>query len=367
MSLYLDIISKRRNGPVAGLARAGLFSLSVPYGVAVTARNWFYEFISNVQWLDRPCVSVGNLTTGGTGKTPLVIWLASRLSRSDKKVAILSRGYKGSARGNDELKLVSDACPHAVCIAHPDRANAGRYAVSEHNVDVILLDDGFQHRKVGRDLDIVLIDASRPLGYGHLLPCGLLREPVGGLKRADVIVFTRINQTSAQQLATLKARCAVLNSEAMVLGCDHRPTGIVDLLGNKEEISQLSGKSILAFSGVGHPHAFARSLADLGAKPFKVMDFPDHHNYSIADCRRICETAQQAGAEMMLTTEKDLVKLRSLQFDWPMPLSALRIVIDFVGDGGKMLLALVNELCEAQRHLPPSMSSPGPSPTPPLP
>ncbi len=318
--------------------------MSLPYSALLAGRNWFYDSLANVHWLDRPCISIGNITTGGTGKTPVVIWLADQLIRRGNKVAILSRGYKGDASGNDELQLVTDACPRAICIAGPDRVNTGNYAIAKHDVDILLLDDGFQHRRIGRDLDIVLIDASCPFGHGRVLPRGLLRESVTALRRAHVIIITRLSQSTPDQLAALKAQCRELSPEAEIVGCDHAPVAVCDERGNTEGIDVLSGQSILAFAGIGNPGAFAQTLSHCGAKPIQIIDYPDHHRYTLPDCSRIATAALAAGAELLLTTEKDLVKLERLQFDWPVPLRALRIKIDFAGDGDKMLLARVQQL-----------------------
>ena len=344
MSLYFDIISGRRPGALAGMARASLRAMSFPYSALLAGRNWFYDYLANVHWLDRPCVSIGNLTTGGTGKTPVVIWLADQLIQRGHKVAVLSRGYKGDDQGNDELQLVTDACPKAICIAAPDRVSAGNYAITEHDVDILLLDDGFQHRRIGRDLDIVLIDASCPFGHGCVLPRGLLRESLTALGRAHVIIITRLSQTTPDQLADLKAKCKALSPDAEIIGCDHAPVAVCDERGNTEEIDILAGQHILAFSGIGNPGGFERTLSHCGARPIKIMTYPDHHRYTPSDCHDIAAAALTAGAELLLTTEKDLVKLARLQFDWPVPLRALRIRIDFAGDGDKMLLARVQEL-----------------------
>lgn len=348
MSLYFDIISGRRKGLFAAVVRAGLFLMSILYRPLAAARNWFYDGLANTAWLERPCISVGNITTGGTGKTPLIAWLAKELASQGKKVAILSRGYKGDAGGNDELKMTSQACPQAICIANPDRVSAGRYAIQEHGADVILLDDAFQHRRIGRDLDIVLLDASCPLGYGHVLPRGLLRESAGGLQRATLLIITHVSKTTPQQLAELKKRCRELNPDAEILGCEHRPTMLADEQGRTEEISQLSGATVVAFAGIGNPDGFVQTLSQLGAKPIRTIRYPDHHRYTVSDCREISHTAQLVGAEFLVTTEKDMVKLTRLSFDWPVPLRCLRIKIDFVAQGGKMLLALVNDLFDEE-------------------
>ncbi|MCZ6652843.1 MAG: tetraacyldisaccharide 4'-kinase [Planctomycetota bacterium] len=346
MPLYTDIISGRRRGLFGAASRAALRTLSLPYCGLVNLRNAYYDTFANLRWLDRPCISIGNITTGGTGKTPLVIWLAGELIHAGKKVAIISRGYKGNAHGNEELELVSSLCPKAICIANPNRVVAGHYAVEEHDVDVIILDDAFQHRRVDRDLNVLLLDSACPFGFGHILPRGLLREPVRGLDRAHVIVMSHISRVSPDQLADLKSLCARHSPDAEILGCEHRPTGLLDAEGRSEDISQLSGAAVLAFAGIGNPVGFVHTLTNLGAKPRRMIPFADHHHYDIADCRRITAAARSVGAEILVTTEKDMVKLRRLEHDWPVTLRSLQIKIDFAAGGGKMLLALVDELFE---------------------
>ncbi len=344
MPTYREVISNDARGLVAAVARAALRLLSWPYGAVVALRNGYYDSYAAVHWPDRPCISIGNITAGGTGKTPVIMWLAERLIADGRRVAILSRGYKGDHSGNDELRMVSNALPQAVCVVHADRVQAARFAVQQHAAEVILLDDGFQHRRLGRSLDIVLIDASCPLGYGHLLPRGLLREPARGLRRAQVIVITRLSLCAPEQLATLRARCRKLAPQATLLGCDHRPSGLVDLHDRHAEISELAGRQVLLFSGIGHPHAFEQTVANLGAKPVHSLRFPDHHAFTSADCARICATAERAGADLILMTEKDRTKVQRLSFAWSLPPWALQIKIDFGGNGGKMLLNIVQEL-----------------------
>ena len=162
------------------------------YGRGMAIRNAYYNKWALPIWLEAPVISVGNLTVGGTGKTPMTLWLCRRMLERGRKPAVLSRGYKATRGGiADEILMLSQCCPEAVVVAHPNRAAAGRLAIAEYQAGAIILDDGFQHRRVGRDLDIVLIDATLPFGYEHLLPRGLLREPVHSLRRAEAVVVTR--------------------------------------------------------------------------------------------------------------------------------------------------------------------------------
>ena len=158
--------------------------------------------------------------------------------------------------------------------------------------------------------------------------------------------MSHISSVSPEQLADLKSLCARHNPDASIFGCEHRPTGLLDADGHSEEISQLSGAAILALAGIGNPDCFVHTLTNLGAKPKRMIPFADHHHYDLADCRRITAAARSVGAEILVTTEKDMVKLRRLEHDWPVPLRSLQIKLDFAGGGGKMLLALVDELFE---------------------
>ena len=184
-SRYIQLVSGQRRGLGPSLERALLRGLSWGYGLGVSLRNRYYDRWALPTWLDVPIISVGNLTVGGTGKTPMTLWLCRQLLDRGLKPAVISRGYKASQQGlADELLMISRQCPRVVAVANPNRAAAGRLAIEEYGAQAVVLDDGFQHRRLGRDLDIVLIDATRPFGYSFLLPRGLLRERVAGLARA---------------------------------------------------------------------------------------------------------------------------------------------------------------------------------------
>jgi len=351
MTDYFGIISNQRKGIIARLARAALYVLSVFYRFILAVRNFYYDMQMGQAPLERPCISIGNLTTGGTGKTPLVEWLANECIRVGRKVAILSRGYKGKDRVNDELQMVSSICPQALCVANPDRVKGGRYAIEEHNVELLILDDGFQHRRIGRDIDLVLVDATSPFGYGHVLPRGLLREPLGNLERADVVVISRASQVEAGKFKEIKDQCAHLAPTAEILACNHQPTEAVDIQGNHSDLSLFTGSSILAFAGIGNPQAFENTITSMCSRPVKMQIFDDHHHYTTTDCHRICEQAQKLEVDLLLTTEKDMIKLKELEFEWPLPLWALKIKIDFIGQGGKILLDLVEQLFREEPYL----------------
>ena len=191
-------------------------------------RNKLFDFgIKRAHRLDRPVISIGNITTGGTGKTPAVQWIARRLITAGHRPASLLRGYTvGASTQSDEAILLERSLKIPV-IANPDRVAAGRQLIVTHpEIDVILLDDGFQHRRLYRDLNLVLIDATNPFGYGHVLPRGMLREPLAGLRRADVLIVTRSDLIEGDQLNELKSRLRQFNPTAPILQSRHRLTSI---------------------------------------------------------------------------------------------------------------------------------------------
>lgn len=310
-------VKRLMSGEARGIGPAilrGLLRCFEPfYALAVRTNNGLYDHgIRKVHRLERPVVSVGNITTGGTGKTPAVQWIARKLLMAGHRPASLLRGYTvGNATKSDEATLLEQSLQIPVR-ANPDRVSAGRALIAQHpEVDVILLDDGFQHRRVHRDLDLVLIDATNPLGYGHVLPRGMLREPLSGLHRADVLILTRSDLASAQGLTQIEERLRRYNQSAPILRCRHKITALVN--GSVTlPIEDLRARRIFSFCGLGNPTAFHQDLANVGAIDPGHRWFGDHHNYSRAEIDILTERAQEAGAEMMVTTEKDWVKIEPL-------------------------------------------------------
>lgn len=308
---YVRIISGRRRGPAAACARGALALCAVVYRMGVRVRNRRYDRPGKTIAAGAPVISVGNLTTGGTGKTPVVAWIVRRLCESGRRPGILSRGYKSLASGvNDEKLLLERLCPDVPHVQNPDRVAGAREAINAHGCDVLVLDDGFQHRRLRRDVDIVLIDALNPWGYGHVLPRGLLREPRHGLRRASLVLITRADLVEPRQLTELRRKIA-RHTSAVILTAEFRPTSLVDAAGATSPLTDLHRRAILAFCGIGNPNGFRRTLASieprLGAA--ELITFPDHHHYGAADLERIATRACSRGADLLLTTEKDLVKL----------------------------------------------------------
>lgn len=306
------------------MARAGLSVLSGGFAVGTSLRRAAYGVkLRRPQRLDVPVVSVGNLAVGGTGKTPFVAWLATRLLEAGRRPGILARGYgadvvhAGEPGGplNDEGAVLRHVLGKAVPQRQdPDRARGGRELLARHpGTDVLVLDDGFQHWALARDLDIVLLDATCPFGYGRLLPRGRLREKPAALARAGAVVLTRIDALDDAARQRLIARVGV-HTDAPVAGAQTVATQVVTG-GRGEAPSVLRGTPVYAVSGIGTPDAFRRTLEDLGAAVVGHRTFPDHHGGSRADWQRIEREAKEAGAARIVVTRKDAVKLRPLPDD----------------------------------------------------
>jgi tetraacyldisaccharide 4'-kinase len=291
--------------------RLGLYLANLPYGWAVTLRNLLYD--RGWQRIHRapvPVVSVGNLTAGGTGKTPCVEYVARRYRQRGRRVAILSRGYGSVAGPNDEALVLEENLPDVPHLQDADRATLAEVAVEELESEVLVLDDGFQHRRLARDLDIVLVDATDPWGGGHLLPRGLLRESPRGLRRAGAIVLTRCDQATSDERDRVRARIGRLAPGVPVAETVHRPLGLINA-GGTAPLERLRERPAAAFCGIGNPEAFRRTLLDLGASLGAFRTFPDHHAYTRADVEDLTAWAgRQATDCVVVTTQKDLVKLR---------------------------------------------------------
>ena len=276
---YFDIISNDSRSPIAILARVGLRLLTIPYGIAIYCRNkWFDKHSSASTRISIPVISVGNITVGGTGKTPLVEFISRYLRQQQIRVTLVSRGY-GSKEGkpNDEALELERKLPDVPHLQNPDRVAAAAMAITEFQAQLILLDDAFQHRRIKRDLDIVLIDATRPFGYGHLLPRGLLREPLRNLKRADLIAITRVDQIGTEQYHELEKQIQRFNETADIVSFSHAITGIENNSGAQQELSHISEKRVVAFCGIGNPRVFQDMLDQHGLQVVHFESFADQN------------------------------------------------------------------------------------------
>ena len=294
------------------LARAGLQLLAIPYGIVIYCRNQRFDKQSSASTgISIPVISVGNITTGGTGKTPLVEFIARYLRQQQIRVTIVSRGY-GSQEGkpNDEALELERKLPNVPHLQNPDRVAAARMAIAEFEAQLILLDDAFQHRRIKRDLDIVLIDATCPFGYGHLLPRGLLREPLRNLKRADLIAITRVDQISTEQCQKLEKQIQRFNASADIVSFSHAITGIENNSGTQQGLSHISGKRVVAFCGIGNPQVFQDLLVQQDLHVVHFESFADHHDYQRKDIQRLVKLAETHQTTTFICTHKDLVKIQ---------------------------------------------------------
>ncbi len=289
-----------------------LWPASILYGFIVKIRIWLYAkgFLKQRR-LNAAVISVGNLTVGGTGKTPLVIWLADKLLAQGQRVAILSRGYHGSGGTSDEIELMRSRLQNRVAFGvGKNRFEQGHLLESRQAIDIFILDDGFQHLQLARDLDIVLVDASRPVGNQSLLPAGPMREPISSLARAGIVLFTRIEtQAGATEAIERLSGLPVFAATTGLLGF-RRLDGDGALLSATE----IGAGPFFAFCGIGNPEAFSRDLKRWGIPPAEYMLFADHHRYTLDDVRAIEQSAVEAGAKALLTTEKDSWNLAGVKF-----------------------------------------------------
>jgi tetraacyldisaccharide 4'-kinase len=359
--LLWKVWSEERAADPIGVLRAGLHILSLPYRGAVAARNRLYaRGLLRQERLPCPVISVGNLTVGGTGKTPTVILIAAMLKGKGRRPAVLSRGYGGAARApvntvsdgkrilmgwreaGDEPLLIAGAVPGVPVLTGPRRFLTGRAAVERFGADVLVLDDAFQHRELYRDIDIVLTDAAHPFGNGYLLPRGPLREPPEALRRAHLLIRTGDPESEGPlpEVPSLPSFRGV-----------HRPRELVEAAtGRILPLAELNGMKVCAFAGIGSPEAFRRSLISLGAEIVSFRAFPDHHPYTLSDVGALRRLAGETGADRIVTTEKDGIRLADFA-DFPAELSLLRIGMEIAPAGAFAELLLPELRINRERSL----------------
>jgi tetraacyldisaccharide 4'-kinase len=332
------------------IARGVLAAVSLVFGAGVRLRNAGYDCgLFPVHQLPCRVVAIGNLTVGGTGKTPTVMTIASALRAAGERVCIVLRGYRGAGTGarvvsdgrdirlswreaGDEAVLLAQSLPGVSVVVGADRVAAGRLAIAEFRPETILLDDGFQHRRIHRDRDLVLVDATDPFGGEWLLPRGRLREPVRGLRRADAILVTRADQaTDLEGVVTRLAKAAPGRpiARGTYRACRLRELGS----GRGHAVTAVRGKRVLAVSGIANPRGFHDTLEGVGAVLADRVVFRDHHPFTSDDRRRIAGAARASGAEWIVTTEKDGVRLAPDDPDG-IPILALGVALD-VGEGAE--------------------------------
>ncbi len=315
-----------------------LYLLSLPYAGAVQARSLFYSLgLLKTRILPCPVISIGNITVGGTGKTPLVMALAKGLMEKGISVAILSRGYKGKrvsgpvvsdgktiflspVESGDEPFLMAKACQGIPVLVGKDRFTNGRIALQQFGVKGLLLDDGYQHLSLYRNINILLIDAHIGFGDHRLLPRGILREPLSHLRRTDLFLLTKVE--NVQTIQSLERRIHEIHPSSPVFHSHFEPISLVSANDGQEELDSIRGTKILALSGVANPVYFSSMLRECGAEIVGEAIFPDHHFYTPEDLSSIEEKGKRA--DCIVTTEKDMVKLKQLDIH-RLPIRALRV------------------------------------------
>ncbi len=338
-----------------------LFMISLAYGGAVKLREILCKK-SILRSKKLPCfvISIGNLTVGGTGKTPMTIHVAKLLKSLGYKVAVISRGYRGSAEktggvvsdgrkifmgpdaAGDEPYMMAVKLKSIPVIVGQDRFKAGIAAIKKFNPDVILLDDAFQHIKLVRDIDLALLDYRHPFGNTYLLPRGILREPISALKRADAFILTRSDARSDEDFSVsgsseeiLRARLKHFKCNAPIFKTFHI-ANIFTVIKEKKSTSEyssefLQGRRVFAFSGLADNRDFRRTIAGFKCVMTGFLEFPDHHPYSDKDFENIVQSAKSIGADCLITTEKDYVRIAH-RATWPIDIVVIGLEISFEND-----------------------------------
>ncbi len=331
---FFDLISGKNQSLWARGIRVLLKLLSWLMAILVWLRIKLYRFgIKKSYAFEQPILCVGNISTGGTGKTPCVALLYQHLRNYQPEIAVISRGYKGVDKSsNDEAKLLERNFPDLFQIQDPNRVRAVQKALRQGK-KLMLLDDGFSHLRIKRSLDLVLIDALCPFGYGHLLPRGLLREPLKNLRRAQLIMITRCDSVLPKTIQAIEQTLAKNGIQPEnIFHAEHKTVGIQPLENipfQEKTLLELKNTKVAAFSGIGNPLGFRRTLESLGTEVVYEQRFEDHFSYDPIWLQKhwgkYASHAQEAGADMILITEKDGVKLEQREFSSSLPIYQLQI------------------------------------------
>ena len=327
--------------------------LSIVYSVCVRLRNLGYDIkLFRPVTSGVPVISIGNITTGGTGKTPLVIWLCNYLQSRGVTCGILTRGYKTHpGQITDEPALLASACENTAVVVNPDRRAGAKKAIYRHGAKLLVMDDGFQHRRLHRDMDIVVVDALCPFGYGRVLPAGLLREPLIGLSRASAVVITRADQVRESDLDKLESEIIRYAGEIPITRTVHKFTGVVCDPKHTLALDELKDKAVFAFCGIGNPDAFFNALRQCPMNLAGTQVFNDHYDYTTDDMEAIVEQATACGAEAILCTQKDWVKSALLlpHRDNGLVFGYMAMELDFL-DEPDTIKSLIDELIESRNN-----------------
>jgi tetraacyldisaccharide 4'-kinase len=375
-TFVLEVIFEQRPGKLAFVVRLVLFFLSKIFQVAVKTRRFLYNVrLLRDSTLGVQVIAIGNLTVGGTGKTPVVEKFARELQDQGRTVAILSRGYRSkppplrkrllnklflreeitpprvvsdgksllldSETAGDEPYMLASNLSDVVVLVDKDRVKSGRYAIEKFGCDTLLLDDGFQYWKLrGRRRDIVLIDCQQPFGNKYLLPRGTLREPPSHLARANTIFITK----SDGQTSELRALISQYNSSASIIECVHYPLYFEDVFnGNREGLEFLRGKKIAALSGIAQPESFEASLRDIGGELVYSKRFADHHRFTQQEILNFINRSKKRQAQAIITTQKDAVRFPKIDRR-DLPIHFMRVEIKILS-GAKDFQDCVRQIC----------------------
>ena len=314
-------------------------------------------------------ISIGNVTAGGTGKTPVTEIFARTLAAEGRKVAILSRGYRrkeapwwqrlftqviepplvvsdgkrvllDSATGGDEPYMLASNLPGVAVVVDRNRVKAGRYAIKRLGCDTIILDDGFQYQKLKHSVEVVLVDSTNPFGNGNMLPRGILREPAANLKRADIIFLTKCRG----DVSAVKEEIRKYNQTAEIVACNHAPKVLKDVWSRQEyPLSWLEGKTVCTLSGIASPKGFEDSLRRLGAKVVWCDRYADHHRYDSSEVLYALNRTADMGSDALVTTEKDAVRFPRFETS-PVKCLYLRIAIEIL-EGAENFTQIINRIC----------------------
>lgn len=376
---FIDLVhSKEVDGLFPHLIMGILYIFSLIYGLLVNIKLAGYKYgIFQKQKLDCFVISLGNVTVGGTGKTPTAQRLARDIRDMGYRVVILNRGYRAkwhgevgivsdgkrlhmdAAEAGDEAYMLAKHLPEVPVLIGAERAKTGRYAMEHFGAEVVILDDGYQHWQLERDLDILLVDAVNVFGNGYILPRGTLREPISHISRADICLMTKVDQAAAGSCDYIRETVHRYNPEARIVESIHQPRCFipltewyVNIASQGIDIAQMRGKRIMAVSAIGNPASFEQTLSDLGAVIIESLRYPDHHDYAMSEMTDIFQQAENAGAEAIVITEKDAVKIPAdvAREKWSIPIYVICVEVNFQKGSEGLANLLKKRLAERLGH-----------------
>lgn len=364
------VIHGERRGLLPTILLLFLRLFSSVYALGVNVKLSMYR-LGILEQHKLPCyvISLGNITVGGTGKTPTAQRLATLIRDMGYRVVILNRGYRAAwkedvglvsdgqkiymtaAEAGDEAYLLAKSLPGVPVVIGKERAVSGEYAVKQLNAQVIILDDAYQHWQLARDLDIVLIDSLNRFGNNFLLPRGTLREPLTNLNRAHAFLLTKVDQTTDNARDSIRDTLVQYNDKALIVESIHRPRWFIEIeswyKGVRDcgiALENVRGQSVVAISAIGNPSSFEQTIADIEVNVIDSLRFPDHHHYTMSEMQWAMERAVKKGANALVTTEKDAVKIPAefIHSHRPLPVYVLGIEVRFL-DGYEEFMQLIEE------------------------